>query len=119
MEDGEQTAIFLFPESQEASDVDPMQRDGGRTQICTLGRVRRGADDPFVYTMNTCMSFYCHMLLLSLRLDVGLTHCVVILYIFLVSHVDNDLNDGCNSLRFDALLYPVFFDKYDMLLLEY
>ena len=73
MEDGEQTAIFLFPESQEASEVDPMQRDGGRTQICTLGRVRRGADDPFVYTMNTCMSFYCHMLLLSLRLNVGLT----------------------------------------------
>lgn len=39
------------------------------------------------------------------------SHCVVILYfvhIFLVSHVDDDLNDGCNSLRFDALLYPVF-----------
>lgn len=22
--------------------------------------------------------------------------------------MDDDLNDGCNSLRFDALLYPVF-----------
>lgn len=73
---------------------------------------------PHASAIRACDCFFNH----QISLDVRLTLTVWFLYfvhIFLVSHVDKDLTDGCNPLEIDALLYPVFFDKYDLLLLRY
>ncbi len=68
MEYKEQTAIFLFPESQEASEVD-LRREmlDERTQICSFvplagGRLRRGVHEPFVYKNVHLHVFLLHML---------------------------------------------------------